>query len=223
MSIEGFTIENSKWTTQSRPLSPSINLCLVRRCGTQVESMIPLLSSISTNLWGTACLSLSCHVLVSITDVLVLLTGAPWALDLLHSYRSLLSATLPMALSIQTLPHTTLRQRTLSLLSGPSTQTPPSLTDKPLLKYCVGWGSSPLLFPPSRPYGKPGNGPHLPLRLARVFTAQLTPRVSEQEGWESWEFLKDRLQIDYILSRSPPCHELVSLFISFGVHGIFFS
>lgn len=186
MSIEGFTLENSKWTTQSRPLSPSINLCLTCHHGAQVESVTPLLSSIYTNLRGTACLSLSCRVLVSITGVLglptisthwgTLGTGAPSFIQVSTT------ATVPMALSVQTLPHTTLRQRTPRLLSGPSTQMPPSLTDKPLLKRCVGLGSSPLLFPSSRLYGKPGNGPHLPLSLSRVVTAQSTPRVLEQEG-----------------------------------------
>ena len=45
--------------------------------GTQVGSTTPLLSSIYTNLYGTAYLSLSgpsCHVLVSITDVPCLTT-----------------------------------------------------------------------------------------------------------------------------------------------------
>ena len=50
MSIEGFTLENSKWTTQIRPLSDSINPCLACHRGAQVESVMPLLSSIYTTL-----------------------------------------------------------------------------------------------------------------------------------------------------------------------------
>ena len=97
MSIKGFTLENSKWTTQIRPLSPSINLCLECHCGAQVESVMPLLSSIYTNLRTSEGQLASAYLVVFWCPSLAilvspqsLLTGARWALGFLHSYRSLL-------------------------------------------------------------------------------------------------------------------------------------
>lgn len=100
---------------------------------------------------------------------------------------------------------------------------PPRNLPHSLIIHCAGdvtWGSSPWVLPSFRHLGKSDNGPicvRIPLNLSRVLIALSTLRVSAQEGVRMLVLLKDILQIGYIFSKFPPCHELVKLLIPFGV------